>query len=160
MSNKEDKFQLPEPGESKRGESGYLGYLLRQAAHAYRNRVEQVLSDLHLTSPQFSALTMLAAYPGHSSADLARLALLTPQTMSVIVANLLKAKWVERRRHEVHGRILTIDVTEEGHGVLRAAKERVYALEHDLVFGLPAAQEAAIRHWLVGVAKGQFSAGS
>ncbi len=97
---------------------------------------------------------MLASYPGHSSANLARLALVTPQTMSVIIANLLKAGWVERRRHAVHGRILTIDVTETGHGILRAAKERVYALEQDLLSGLTAAQEAAIRHWLVGVAKG------
>ena len=47
-----------------------------------------------MTLPQFSVLTMLAAYPGASGAALARLellTLLTPQTMSVIVANLEKA---------------------------------------------------------------------
>ncbi len=37
-----------------------------------------------LTSAQFSMLTMIAAYPGYSSADLARIALLTPQTVSLI----------------------------------------------------------------------------
>jgi DNA-binding MarR family transcriptional regulator len=41
-------------------------------------------------------LTMLAAYPGHSNADLARVAVLTPQTMSLIVANL------ERRETTLH----------------------------------------------------------
>ena len=34
----------PQPGEGKRGEEGYLGYLLRQAAGANRNRMEHALS--------------------------------------------------------------------------------------------------------------------
>ena len=35
-------FGLPRPGEGKRGEEGYLGYLLRQAAGAYRTALELV----------------------------------------------------------------------------------------------------------------------
>ena len=74
MSKRKPKLPLPEPGEGKRGEAGYLGYLLRQAAGAYRLRIERALLDIEVTPPQFSVLTMLAAYPGHSNADLARLA--------------------------------------------------------------------------------------
>lgn len=59
---------IPQVGEGKRGENGYLGYLLRQAAGAYRHRMERVLADLRVTPPQFSVLTMLAAYPGISNA--------------------------------------------------------------------------------------------
>ena len=36
---------LPEAGEGKRGMEGHLGYLLRQAAQAHRNRVERALAD-------------------------------------------------------------------------------------------------------------------
>ena len=144
---------LPEAGEGKRGAEGHLGYLLRQAAHAHRLRVELRLSDLSLTLPQFAVLTMLAAYPGHSSADLARLALVTPQTMSVIVANLLKAGLIERQRHQIHGRIQTIALTPAGHALLDAAKERVYALEVDMLTGLAPAEQAAIRRWLIGIAR-------
>ena len=89
--------ELPQPGEGKRGEAGYLGYLLRQAAGAYRLRMERALADIGVTPPQFSVLTMLAAYPGHSNADLARIALLTPQTVSVIISNLERMGAVARR---------------------------------------------------------------
>ncbi len=151
MVNMDDPA-LPEAGEGKRGEDGYLGYLLRQAANAYRYRVEQALSDLHLTQPQFAVMTMLGAYPGHSSADMARLALLTPQTMSVIIANLMKMGLVDRRAHPIHGRIQKLELTDRGTDVLLAAKSRVYGLENAMLTALSKNDEAAIRRWLVRVA--------
>ena len=142
---------LPKAGEGKRGDNGYLGYLLRQAANTYRYRVESALSDLPLTQPQFSALVMLEAYPDHSSADLARMAFLTPQTMSVIVSNLSKSGLITRSPHAVHGRKQHIALTELGQETLRAAKERVYALEKDLLAGVSDDEAATIRHWLVSL---------
>jgi len=53
--------QVPAPGEGKRGEQGYLGYLLRQAHAAVRLTMERTLADLGVTSPQFAVLTMLNA---------------------------------------------------------------------------------------------------
>ena len=144
--------RLPQPGEGKRGEEGYLGYLLRQAAGAYRNRMEHALSDLGVTPPQFSVLTMLAAYPGQSNADLARLALLTPQTVSVIVANLGKAGLVSRQPHAIHGRIQHLDLTERGRALLARARERAHDVEHALLHDLSARDEQAVRRWLVRVA--------
>ena len=108
MDDATPKPIIPQVGEGKRGENGYLGYLLRQAAGAYRHRVERALADLRVTPPQFSVLTMLAAYPGISNADLARLALLTPQTVSTIVANLERAGAIVRQPHHYHGRIQQI----------------------------------------------------
>ncbi|WP_321449358.1 MarR family winged helix-turn-helix transcriptional regulator [uncultured Cohaesibacter sp.] len=142
---------LPEVGEGKRGDSGYLGYLLRQAANAYRYRVESALANLPLTQPQFSALVMLEAYPEHSSADLARLAFLTPQTMSVIVSNLSKSGLITRSPHAVHGRKQHIELTALGHEVLRAAKDRVYALEKDLLSGVSDEEATIVRRWLAGL---------
>lgn len=144
----------PAAGEGARGAAGHLGYLLRQAAHVFRQRVDQTLGEIGLTAPQFSVLTMLAAYPGHSNADLARLALLTPQTMSVIVANLTAAGLVVARPHPVHGRIRRLALTEAGRSALAAAKTRVYALEAALLGGLPDAEDAVIRRWLAAVAAG------
>ena len=54
----------PLPGEGKRGEAGYLGYLLRQAQGAARLSLERALAELDVTPPQFLVLTMLKAYPG------------------------------------------------------------------------------------------------
>ena len=145
--------ELPRAGEGKRGLDEHLGYLLRQAAHAHRQRVEQRLSGICLTLPQFSVLTILAAYPGHSSADLARLALVTPQTMSVIVANLLKAGLVVRERHRVHGRIQTLTLTAAGEAMLEAAKRHVYALEAEMLNDLTPTQQTEIRQWLTRIAR-------
>lgn len=151
MVNQDVPVPLPEVGEGKRGQDGYLGYLLRQAANAYRYRVEHALSGLQLTQPQFAVMTMLGAYPGHSSADLARLALLTPQTMSVIVANLMKMDLVDRRAHQVHGRIQKLELTDRGKSMLQAAKSRVHGLEDAMLHALSKDDEAVIKKWLVRV---------
>ena len=144
--------RLPEAGEGKRGEEGYLGYLLRQAAGAHRLRMERALADIVVTLPQFLVLTMLAAYPGHSNADLARVALLTPQTVSVIVANLERMGALARRPHAVHGRIQHLDLTKLGAALLAECRARAHAVERDLTAGLSASEEQAIRRWLVRVA--------
>ncbi len=146
---------LPQPGEGKRGEQGYLGYLLRQAAGAYRHRMERALADIEVTPPQFSVLTMLAAYPGHSNADLARVALLTPQTVSVIVANLARIGAVMRRPHAVHGRIRHIELTAHGVALLAKCRARAHAVERDLARDLMSSDEQAIRRWLVRIATGE-----
>lgn len=146
---------LPKAGEGKRGEEGYLGYLLRQAAGAHRLRMERALADIAVTLPQFSVLTMLAAYPGHSNADLARVALLTPQTVSVIVANLRRMGALARRPHAIHGRIQHLDLTEIGRALLADCRARAHAVERDLASGLSSPEEQAIRSWLVRVAIGE-----
>ncbi len=154
MNRKPEQTPIPGIGEGKRGEDGHLGYLLRQAGAAHRLRMERALADLEVTPPQFAILTMLAAYPGISGADLARLAMLTPQTVSLIIANLDRGGTIRRRRHEIHGRIQRIDITEAGMDLLSRFRERVEMLERDLLRGFGSAEEKAIRRWLVAVALG------
>ncbi len=144
---------IPAPGEGKRGEDGYLGYLLRQAAGAYRNRMDRALADLEVTPPQFVVMTMLNAYPGISNADIARLALLTPQTVSVIVANLERNGTIRRLPHSVHRRIVQLELTDEARFLLRLCQKRVQRLEHDIAGGLSGSDQAVVRQWLVSVAK-------
>jgi DNA-binding MarR family transcriptional regulator len=150
---------IPAPGEGKRGESGYLGYLLRQAGAANRLRMERALADLGVTPPQFVVMTMIGAYPGVSNADLARLAVLTPQTVSVIVGNLDKAAIIERQPHPVHGRIQNIALTQAGKALLAQCRERAQENEAHLRAGLTEAEEQVIRRWLVALAVEENSAG-
>ncbi|CAM2150459.1 MarR family winged helix-turn-helix transcriptional regulator [Paraburkholderia tropica] len=144
---------IPAPGEGKRGEAGYLGYLLRQAGAAHRLRMERALTDLGITPPQFVVLTMLVAYPGISGANLARLAALTPQTVSVIVGNLERDGAIERRPHPVHGRIQQIGVTEAGLALLKQCRTRVKKLEAQMIEGFSAGEEQVIRRWLASLAR-------
>lgn len=145
---------IPAIGEGKRGVEGHIGYLLRQAHSAHRIRMERALAGTGtgMTLPQFSVLTMLAAYPGASGAALARLSLLTPQTMSVIVANLEKAGLVTRRADPAHGRIQLIDLTPDGRRVLARCKKAAKQVEATLLAGLSDDASAVVRRWLVNVA--------
>jgi DNA-binding MarR family transcriptional regulator len=56
-------------------------------------------------------LTMLKAYPGLSGADLARVSLLTPQTVGLIIRNLERAGSIRKTPHPVHGRVLMWTLT-------------------------------------------------
>jgi len=144
---------IPAIGEGKRGEDGHIGYLLRQAHAAHRIRMEKTLQDMGVTLPQFSVLTMLAAYPDASGAELARLSLLTPQTMSVIIGNLERAEIVSRSPHAEHGRIQIIQMTPAGRRLLTRCKAAVSATEKELLADVCAEDETVIRQWLVAVAK-------
>jgi DNA-binding MarR family transcriptional regulator len=144
---------VPRPGEGKRGPEGHLGYLVRQANVAVRAAMEKALSGLDVTPPQFAVLTMIAAYPGLSGADLARLTFLTPQTINVTVRNLEKGGTIEKSAHAVHGRILRLTATPKGQALLRRCRGRVMDVE-DRIAGLVGRdEEKVVRRWLSAVAE-------
>lgn len=149
---KDGPVHVPAPGEGKRGEQGYLGYLLRQAHAAVRLKMERTLADLGVTSPQFAVLTMLNAYPGLSGADVARLTFLTPQTVGVIVRNLERDGAILMTPHPVHGRIQQWTLTPRGATLLKSCRDRVLELEKRLVTGLDGKAEVTVRRWLAGIA--------
>ena len=142
----------PPPGEGKRGEKGYLAYLLRQAQAAARLTLDRALADLGITPPQFVVLTMLKAYPGLSGADLARVALLTPQTIGVIIRNLERDGAIRKKPHPVHGRVLQWTLTRRGQALLAKCRARGRALERRLQAGLAPKAQATIRRWLSKIA--------
>jgi DNA-binding MarR family transcriptional regulator len=142
----------PAPGRGKRGEAGYLGYLLRQAAGAARLTLERALAGLGATPPQFLVLTMLRAYPGLSGADLARVAMLTPQTVGVIIGNLERDGAIRKTPHPVHGRVLQWTLTRRGLALLEKCRRHAQALERRLAAGLNRREERAVRRWLSNIA--------
>lgn len=144
--------QPPPPGEGKRGEQGYLAYLLRQAQAAARLSLERALGELGVTSPQFVVLTMLKAYPGLSGADLARVALLTPQTVGVIIRNLERDGAIRKTPHPVHGRVLQWTLTPHGLELLQKCRRHAQALEQRLADGMSDKELATIRRWLAKIA--------
>jgi DNA-binding MarR family transcriptional regulator len=140
------------PGQGKRGERGYLAYLLRQAQAATRLTMERALADLGVTPPQFIVLTMLKAYPGLSGADVARVALLTPQTTGLIIRNLERDGAIRKTPHPVHGRVLQWTMTRRGAALLHKCRRHAKALERRLSAGLSAKTQTAVRRWLSSIA--------
>ncbi len=145
--------QVPQIGEAMRGEEGHLPYLLSQAQAAMRLALERGLADLGVTPPQFSILTMIDSYPGLSGADLARLTMLTPQTINLIVKNLERDGLIAKSPDDVHGRILRLQTTAAGHGLRMKCRERAARVDKRVTAGLTPSEEKAVRRWLVQLAK-------
>ena len=100
----------------------------------------------------FVVLTMLKAYPGLSGADLARVALLTPQTVGVIIRNLERDGAIRKTPHPVHGRLLQWTLTRRGLSLLDKCRRHAKALERRLAAGLGAQAQRTVRRWLSKIA--------
>ena len=137
------------------GENGEIATLLRQAASAQRLAEERLVADLGITPPQLAALTLIGANPGMLAADLARNAKLTPQTVSLIIANLRRDGLVrEEEGRSTASRARPLALTPKGESILRMGRERVEAASARLVEGMRSKRERALRRWLAGVASG------
>ncbi len=138
------------------GENGDLAVLLRQAASAQRLAEERLIADLGVTPPQLAALTLISGNPGLLAADLARKAKLTPQTVSLIVANLRRAGLAreEQGGGSSASRARPLALTPEGEKVLRAGRERTEAASARLTEGMRPKREKAIRRWLAAIVAG------
>lgn len=143
---------IPQVGEAKRGPEGHLTYLLRQANAAVRLALDRALAAEGMTLPQHSALTMIRAYEAISSADLARLTMLTPQTVNGTVRALEVRGAIRKEPDAVHGRILRLVLTEEGRALNKRCKALTAPIEAAIKERMPARHETALRQWLVDVA--------
>ena len=145
--------RLPVVGEAKRGPEGYLTYLLRQANASVRLALDRALARENMTYPQQSALTMIRAYEAISAADLARLTMLTPQTVNGIVRALEMRGAIRKEPDPVNGRILRLLITGDGRELNRRCRALTAPVEAALKARMDASAEGAIRQWLVEVAK-------
>jgi DNA-binding MarR family transcriptional regulator len=139
-------------GEEKRGLEGHLAYLLRQANAAVRHALDDALAPTGLTHPQFVILTLLRAYGSMSGADVARLAALTPQTITTITGSLLRMGAISKTPDPSHGKALLLAITKEGLRLLFDASPHAEAIEQKIRGCLGLAPEALVRAWLVAVA--------
>ncbi|HEY4940497.1 MAG TPA: MarR family transcriptional regulator [Rhizomicrobium sp.] len=132
---------------------GNLGYLLKRAQLAFRGRMDEALKPLGITAPQYAVLSSLAIEPGISSAALARVAFVTPQSMQGIVANLEKLNLIRRGADPAHGRILQSHLTERGKAVLAKAHRSANAIEGTMTDAIAARDRALFKSLLVRCAE-------
>lgn len=112
-----------------------LGYLLKRAQHALRTRMDEQLSPLGLTAPQYNVLAGVALQPGISNASLARAAFITAQSMQGIVTNLERVGLMRRVPHPTHGRIMRSELTGKGSHILVRAHKLVAGVEKRMTTG-------------------------
>ena len=129
-----------------------FGDLLRRAASIHRLRTERSLAEFGVTAGQFAVLAIIVDSPSVSNADIARIEGLTPQTVSVIVANLVRRGAVVKIPHAVHGRIQQIEATEAGLDLIKKCWERGQRLEAGLRDELSPENAPVLRRWLSAIA--------
>jgi DNA-binding MarR family transcriptional regulator len=104
-----------------------VGLALKRAQHELRLAINIELATVGTTISQLNVLRELAQHPGISSAQLARLAFLTPQTLGQQVIQMEERGLVERRRGS--GRRIQLFLTAAGETLLEQGMERTRAVD-------------------------------
>ena len=109
-----------------------VGYLLMRVHRALRAAIDETLRPHGFTMPQVAVMFALGRKTGLSTAELARLAFVTPQAMGEVLAGLEAKGCVIRRAHDSHGRIQPAELTPAGiearnlcHDVLARAERQM-----------------------------------
>jgi DNA-binding MarR family transcriptional regulator len=114
-----------------------LGYLLSRVMHALKTDVTAtVLDHLDVAFPEYLCMRVLAKYPGHSNADLARALNVSPQAMNMVLRGLEKRGLVARPASVSSGRSLPAQLTRDGGELLRRTDAGVRAAEDRLMANL------------------------
>ncbi len=114
-------------------EGPLLSYLIGRLDRAVRNRLNEVLAPFELSVSQFTTLSVLKRRPGLSNAQLARRALILPQSMIQVISNLEDRGLVQRAPDPKHNRILQTRLTLPGERLLDRAEQATRQLEAQLI---------------------------
>lgn len=106
-------------------------FYLQQVEQLVRRRVESCLQDDVITAGQYMVLTLIVHNQPISSADLARRANMTAQSMGEFIKALEGKGLVARRSDATNRRINQIISTPEGHNVLVHIDAKIDQAEHE-----------------------------
>jgi len=134
---------------SELGPEANLGYLFRLAYQSFRAALDDALQDLGLSAQEYVILSVFETRSELSTSELARISQVTRQTMHTAVLGLESAGLLERRTK--NQRVVLVGLTKRGHKALKAATERVRAVERSTLAGLSRDEERAVRSWLANI---------
>ena len=127
------------------GREPTLLYLVGRIDRVVRRAMGEVLKAQGLSVNQYATLSVLDRRSGLSNAQLARRALVSPQSMNEVLLALEQRGLVRRRAHPDHGRILQARLTAEGRALLAHCDAEVHQVEARMVSGLSRDEQAALR---------------
>lgn len=109
-----------------------LGPVIRRLQLKLRSATDKALADEQLTTAQYGALSALERTPGLTSAEMARAAGVTAQTMHEIAKLLETRGWTEKQPEPGLGRRMPLQLTAAGRKALGNARRRVERIEEKL----------------------------
>src|SRR5690348_13421582 len=119
-----------------------LGMLVKRAEQAMIRAKSNALKFVGLTPAQYVALHELELQPGITAATLARLCLVSPQAIMILLKSMEQQGLIARSFHPRHPNVLELHMSDAGREALHAARERIEPMEAR-VFGAFSAREIA-----------------
>ncbi|GAA0378321.1 MarR family transcriptional regulator [Acrocarpospora corrugata] len=110
-----------------------LSYLVYRLERRIRARLDEALVRYGITTTEYMALSELRMRDGLSSAELARIAFVTPQAMNLVVRDLEQRGLIHRDAHPDGGRVLRAHLTREGQTALRRCDRSLDGIEADML---------------------------
>jgi DNA-binding MarR family transcriptional regulator len=107
--------------------------------------MSDALAPLGLTLAQFTALSVLDARGQASNAQLAERSFITPQSANEVMSVMASRNWITREPDPNHGRIVVLQLTDEGRDVLRRGMETVRMLEEQMLAGTDADNATSVQ---------------
>ena len=126
-----------------------LLYLIGRMDRVVRRHIDDVVKAKGLSVNQYTTLSVLDHRSGLSNAQLARRALVSPQSMNEVLLALERRGLVRRHAHPDHGRILQSRLTAKGRRVLRACDTGVHEVESLMLSNLSQSEQAVLRRGLL-----------
>ncbi len=130
-----------------------VGYLVYRVERRLRARLDEQLRLHGISTPEYTALSLLRERDVLSCAQLARWALVTPQAMNLVVSALERRRLVRRRPDPKHRRVLRASVTAKGLELLDRCDRSVDEIEADMLGDMPAETVELVRDALTACAR-------
>jgi DNA-binding MarR family transcriptional regulator len=120
-------------------------FYVQQVEQLARRRIDQCLQNESVTAGQYMVLNLIVHHEPVSSADLARQANMTAQSMGEFIKALEAKGLIERRTDESNRRVIQISATAAGHKVLVHSEARVDQIEREFFACLSGEELASLR---------------
>ncbi len=134
--------------QTSASEEPRLGMLVKRAEQAMLRAKSTALKFVGLTPAQYVALHELDAQPGITAATLARLCLVSPQAMMILLKSMEQQGLITRSFHPRHPNVLELHMTDAGREALHAARQRIEPIETEVFDAFSAKELAAFREYL------------
>lgn len=123
-------------------------YLIGRLDRIIRRALEERLREFDLTVLMYTSLTVLAARPGLSNAQLARRSFMSPQGMNQALNLLSDRGLIERTPAADNRRVRQIALTDTGRQVVDKCTARVETYEQQLLASLDPAERSQLNNLL------------
>ena len=136
-------------GEGEQQPEPSLVYVIGRVSQGIRRELRGRLASCELSVADVTTLSVLRGSAWLSNAQLARRALITPQSMIEVLASLEQRGLVRRRADPANARIMRAELTASGRRILRRADAVIAKLEDELLAAVAPQRREIVRRSLL-----------